>query len=51
MNEYMDSLSNENKKSVKHVKIFDIARFRFGDGSIYCSVDCVEYACTSIMLR
>ena len=40
-NEYTDSLSTENKKSVKHVTHKNVS-FRFGDGKVFPAIDCVE---------
>ena len=37
---YLDSLSNENYRSVKTVK--STVKFRFGDGQIYSSTSCVH---------
>ena len=40
MNTFIESLSNENAKSIKHIQAS--AKFRFGDGEVYDSIDCVE---------
>ena len=40
LNTFIESLSNENAKSIKHLQ--SSVKFRFGDGKIYDSVDCVQ---------
>ena len=41
MYDFIDSLSTENKKAVKHVAYKNVS-FRFGDGKVFPAVDCVE---------
>ena len=40
-NEYIDSLSTENKKLVNHSTYKNVS-FRFGDGNVFPAIDCVE---------